>query len=148
MDRYYWYYKDGVLTTTDDVLEWGKWFEAADRHVGNTYLPKKRRFFYIHISTVFLGLDHGYRSPDPVLWETMIFGGVHDQLQWRYTSEQEAQAGHFRAVRLAKRTYWKSMIIEFFSFLKFYYVKIRGQCKELWSRVRWDHSNNDSDNTV
>ena len=46
------------------------------------------------VSTVFLGLDHGYATTEPVLWETMIFGGPHDQDAARYTSREDAKAGH------------------------------------------------------
>lgn len=30
------------------------------------------------VSTVFLSMDHNYGEGDPVLWETMVFGGKHD----------------------------------------------------------------------
>lgn len=61
----------------------------------------------IFISTVFLGMDHGWNwinSPvhKPVLWETMIFGGKHDQYQERYTSHHDAVEGHQRALELVK----------------------------------------------
>jgi len=51
------------------------------------------------VSTVFLVIDHrmGGDGP-PVLFETMIFGGAHDQETWRYTSWQDATEGHERVV--------------------------------------------------
>ena len=36
-----------------------------------------------------------------LLWETMIFGGKHDDFQERYTSYQDAIEGHMRAVTMA-----------------------------------------------
>lgn len=56
----------------------------------------------VTVSTVFLGLDHnwGYQGA-PVLFETMIFGGGHDQYQKRYCTWDEAELGHKRAVRIA-----------------------------------------------
>lgn len=54
------------------------------------------------VSTVFLGVDHGFAGGPPVLWETMIFGGTHDQYQERYTSLAAAKEGHKRAVKLVK----------------------------------------------
>jgi hypothetical protein len=54
----------------------------------------------IFISTVFLGLDHAWDSDTPVLWETMIFGGEHDQYQERYTSYEDALEGHEFALTL------------------------------------------------
>jgi hypothetical protein len=34
-----------------------------------------------------------------VIFETMIFGGEHDHSQWRYSTEDEAAAGHARVVQ-------------------------------------------------
>lgn len=57
----------------------------------------------VFVSTVFLGIDHSYeKKGDPVLWETMIFGGKHDEYQERYTSHEDALAGHQRAIDLVK----------------------------------------------
>jgi hypothetical protein len=50
------------------------------------------------VSTVFLGLDHAWDGGPPVLFESMILGGDHDQEMWRYTSWDEALAGHERIV--------------------------------------------------
>ena len=57
----------------------------------------------IHVSTVFLGLDHAWQSDIPVLWETMIFGGEHDQYQERYTSYEDALEGHQTALNLVNK---------------------------------------------
>ncbi len=54
----------------------------------------------IFISTVFLGLDHSWKGNTPILWETMIFGGDHDQYQERYTSYEDALEGHQIALNL------------------------------------------------
>ena len=56
----------------------------------------------VRISTVFLGLDHSFPRDDtkPLLWETMIFGGEHDQYQERYYSFDDALDGHFEALKL------------------------------------------------
>lgn len=54
----------------------------------------------VFVSTVFLGLDHSLRGKIPVLWETMIFGGEHDQYQERYTSHKDALKGHQTALNL------------------------------------------------
>ena len=58
----------------------------------------------ILVSTVFLGFDHGFLDDNgpPILFETMIFGGKHDQYQERYTTWDDAVAGHERAVRRVK----------------------------------------------
>ena len=46
------------------------------------------------VSTVFLGLNHRWDDGPPLIFETMIFGGPHDESQWRYSTEAMAQAGH------------------------------------------------------
>ena len=61
---------------------------------------KQERIGKIFISTVFLGLDHAWNSDIPVLWETMIFGGEHNQYQERYTSYEDALEGHQTALNL------------------------------------------------
>lgn len=73
----------------DDVLTWGRWFETADRHVAQEERDGVR------VSTVFLGLDHRFGGDGPpILFETMIFGGPHDEDQNRYCTWEEAEAGH------------------------------------------------------
>ena len=53
----------------------------------------------IFISSIFLGIDHNYTGiGDPILFETMIFGGEHDQEQARHTSAANAIASQNRAV--------------------------------------------------
>lgn len=55
----------------------------------------------IMVSTVFLALDHNWDSDgQPILFETMVFGGPLDQYQWRYHTWDEALQGHSRAVEL------------------------------------------------
>lgn len=59
----------------------------------------------VRISTVFLNLDHAFLDgTTPVLFETMIFGGELDQEQFRYTTIDEARAGHAAAVAAVKKT--------------------------------------------
>lgn len=80
-----------------DFMEWAEWFEKADRHVAQDELPGG-----VRVSTVFLGVDHSFGGPEPLLFETMIFGGKLDQEQWRYSTREEAEAGHAAALALAK----------------------------------------------
>ncbi len=81
----------------EDVLEWGKWFGKANRHVAQKVLRSG-----VRVSTVFLGIDHSFGGETPILFETMIFGGKHDQYQERYATWEEAEKGHKQAVKLAK----------------------------------------------
>lgn len=58
----------------------------------------------VEVSTVFLGINHGFREKD--LWfETMVFGGPHDGEQWRCETWDEAVTQHKLAVKLVKRCF-------------------------------------------
>ena len=47
------------------------------------------------VSTVFLGLDHNWGDGPPAVFETMVFTNeADDSGQWRYSSWDEAVAGH------------------------------------------------------
>jgi hypothetical protein len=78
------------------IVDCGKWLEENPERKG----VKQEHIDDIFISTVFLGLDHAWQSDIPVLWETMIFGGEHDQYQDRYTSVEDALEGHQTALNL------------------------------------------------
>ena len=43
---------------------------------------------------MFLGLDHSFGGGAPLLFETMVFGGPLDGEQERYSTWNEAEAGH------------------------------------------------------
>ena len=81
----------------DDVLAWGAWFEAT-KDTGERVVARDRDEGAapggVNVSTVFLGLDHQFGDGPPVLWETLVFGGVLDGEMRRYTSRAAALAGH------------------------------------------------------
>jgi len=78
-----------------DLRAWGAWMQnAADRILARDEIGGVR------VSTVFLGLDHSLGNGPPLLWETMIFGGSHNDYQERYETRDEALAGHRQAVWL------------------------------------------------
>lgn len=60
------------------------------------------------ISTVDLGLDHSFGIGEPLYYETMIFNwedeeeNIFDFYQERYTTEEEARAGHEKAIDYVK----------------------------------------------
>lgn len=66
--------------------------------------PDPRRVAYdtrdgICVSTVFLVMDHQFdEDGPPLLWETMVWGLDDDQECERYSSYEEAVAGHKRLV--------------------------------------------------
>ena len=58
-----------------DYVLWESWFENVDnRQVASKQIGEKM------VSTVFLGIDHGYGGP-PILWETMVFGSNNEELE-------------------------------------------------------------------
>ena len=71
---------------------WAEWFETADRHVRDTARDEVR------VSTVFLGLDHGFGRGPPQLFETMVFVNGSSVDCERYSTWDEAEAGHQRWV--------------------------------------------------
>jgi hypothetical protein len=96
------YYKldeAGEPIPCEDILEWAVWFAQSHeaRIVVKTELPSGAT-----VSTVFLGINHDYRGEEPVLWETMMFGGDYDLACDRYRSRQEALVGHEMWVLVAK----------------------------------------------
>lgn len=98
-----WYILEGDNIRPVSVDEWSRWsLERRDEkrialnQVGD-----------VEVSTVFLGLDHGWGDGPPVVFETMTFGGgeATNEWQWRYTTRAAAQAGHDKVVlALAART--------------------------------------------
>lgn len=90
------YILDGKTPIATDLMTWAGWYETADRIVA------KDDFGDMRISTVFLGLNHNYDDGPPLLFETMIFGGPHDDYQERYATWDEAEAGHGRALTMVK----------------------------------------------
>jgi hypothetical protein len=90
--------KDGKPVPCDDTLEWGRWFQSNthERRVAADEIGDVR------VSTVFLGLDHGFGEGGPLLYETMIFGGEHNDWQERCSTREEAEAMHKRALALVR----------------------------------------------
>lgn len=88
------YILDGkTVVPCNDLMEWARWFETAERHVAIKVIGDVR------VSTVFLGLDHSFGGATPILFETIIFGGPHDQYQERCSTWDEADAMHARACK-------------------------------------------------
>lgn len=87
----------------------------------------------IHISTVFLVIDHSFRDGPPILFETMIFGGKYDQYQDRYCTWEEAEVGHAFAVEMVKNTPLADRI-------KFYFINlyhnIKRKIRSPWSKKK------------
>lgn len=105
-----WYYDlDG--TPIDGTLEWARIFEQrredGSYRVGDDTLPNG-----VWISTVWLGLDHGFFEGRPLFFETMVFDLPHtavvfgreqevrDELDMaRYSTLEQAKRGHLAMVK-------------------------------------------------
>lgn len=84
---------------TTDITEWGLTFGSQSRIVATTDIGDVR------ISTVFLGVDHNFLSHGPpIVFETMVFGGVKDGYTDRCATWDEAEEMHAKAVRLVVET--------------------------------------------
>jgi hypothetical protein len=79
-----------------------RYYESSNRVVKKTFVGKQE------VSTVFLGMDHGFswifktEENRPVVFETMVFGGKSDEFQERYCTWDEAVKGHDEVVRKLK----------------------------------------------
>lgn len=78
-----------------DLLKWEIWYETANRQVAHTVIDIGEE-----VSTVFTGIDSGYRPGEPCLFKTMVFGGVNDSFRAIYRTWQQAEAGHKEVVHL------------------------------------------------
>lgn len=81
----------GEPLVCNDLMTWARWFQTADRKLATETIGDST------ISTVFLGLDHGFGGK-PLLWETMVFGGKLDGEQHRCETRAEATRMHKRMV--------------------------------------------------
>ena len=86
-----------------DTVTWGaqcvEMRQNDTKHVGSTKLEGK------WVSTVWLGLDHQSGDGEPLLFETMVFTNDSprkDIYMQRYTTWQEAEEGHKRAIAWVK----------------------------------------------
>lgn len=96
MTRSRYYVLDGrVARPVESMEQWAKAFEG-DRHVAQDTVGE------IRVSTVFLGIDHSFGDGPPLIFETMIFGGPHDQHQTRCSTYGEAERQHQEALALAR----------------------------------------------
>lgn len=93
------YILDGKTPVLEpDLHKWGEWYETANRVVRQAILGDVR------LSTVFLGLDYQWMDGPPLLFETMIFGGPRDQETHRYSTWDEAEAGHKKLLEELRET--------------------------------------------
>jgi hypothetical protein len=93
---------DGKTPVPVDLMTWAKWFETAD----DKRVVAKSNVGDASVSTVFLGLNHQWGDGPPLLFETIIFGGEHNEWQDRCSTWKDAEAMHQKACALV-RGEWK-----------------------------------------
>jgi hypothetical protein len=77
-------------------MTWARWIETNRQ----ARIVKQEMVGNYFVSTVFLGLDHGFGG-GPLWFETMVFlGAGTEDFSERYETWDEAVAGHERAVAL------------------------------------------------
>lgn len=90
--RHFYYDRQGRPISAGEVEK--LWRE--DRHVAKTDLGDLGR-----VSTVWLGLDHGWDDGPPLIFETLVFDGPLEGEMERYSTEEQARTGHdFMVMRL------------------------------------------------
>ena len=96
----YWILRGKKLVEADRDT-WARWFESNERIVKSDHFGHAA-IGVVHVSTVCLGLDHNWSGKGPpIVFETMIFGGAHDEYQDRCATYDEALVMHEKAVQLA-----------------------------------------------
>jgi len=88
--------KDKTYTPCS-VEEWSEQLEELNdlhmKHVAHDYINNNR------ISTIWLGLDHQWQENSlPLLFETMVFKDGCEIYRDRYSTWQEAEEGHKKAI--------------------------------------------------
>lgn len=90
---------DGNPVKEPNLITWARWFEENQdkkRVAQDTVGPAR-------VSPVFLGLDHRWGEGPPLIFETMVFGGNHDEDGDRYSTKAEALEGHARFVERERK---------------------------------------------
>lgn len=86
-----------------NLLRWADWHSNHKRSLAKTSRGP------VVVSTVFLGVDHNFTGEGPpMVFETMIFGGRHDEMyQTRCAFYEDALIMHEEAVRVAFPPWWQ-----------------------------------------
>lgn len=91
MKTKYYILKNKKVIEVDSAYEWSGSGLSHKRVALSEFGP-------VCVSTIFTGLDMRCGGEGaPLVFETMIFGGEHDQYQERYATWKEARAGHMKA---------------------------------------------------
>lgn len=92
-----WYYvlDENHKAVPATLMEWARFIDGNNRVAAWERGP-------VSVSTVFLGLDHSFGGPVPLIFETLVFGGPLDGEMKRHSTWAEAEAGHAEMVKRAE----------------------------------------------
>lgn len=93
---YWWTLNGHNAVPAASLEEWSKEFWQIDRRVAQDTIGDAQ------ISTVFLGINHNLTEGPPLLFETKIFGGVHNDRIKQCSTWDEAVKQHAEAVALVR----------------------------------------------
>jgi hypothetical protein len=93
--RSQWYILDGRKPVpVDRAIQWAQWLEGAGDH----RIVAQSDIGDVHVSTVFIGLDHNFGTGEPHIFETMVFGPGDVSMEvWRGATWRDAEFAHMRA---------------------------------------------------
>lgn len=81
-----------------NLFKWGQAMARMDPQIADDFIDEVR------VSTVFLGMDNNSDSDGPpLLFETMIVGGLLDQFRMRCTTYEEAEVMHQIVLAMVRR---------------------------------------------
>lgn len=88
MERYY--KLEGTTPVACTLSEWADYLNIADRKVARTEHGD------VSVSTVFMGMNYAQIDDlEPLVFETVVFGGPYDMEGNQYSTWSEALAGHY-----------------------------------------------------
>jgi hypothetical protein len=88
---------DGDTVQNVTLMQYIEWITTHNTQLLYTETDDAR----LSVSTVFLGINHAYNNQEkPLLFETMVFGGVMDKTVKRYATRAEAHKGHMDIVKI------------------------------------------------
>lgn len=114
-----------VPVAVEDIFMWGDWMDDAKLE---NRVVKQDQINDLLVSTVFLGVDHGWGDGPPLLFETLVFwiyekpvtkefmGKLYTSDReaiistiTRYSTWQQAEEGHERAVKETRKQFLKEI---------------------------------------
>lgn len=95
----YWIFDENGEPKSVGQMEYIRWAFVDE----NSNALKKTTVGDVEVSTVLLMSPANIFGQPPLIFETMIFGGEHDEYTYRYYTKAEALLGHDQAVQLVKQ---------------------------------------------